>query len=137
VISPLDGVWVANLERSRRHANHQFQRATLTVRIVDETVSLHHAGVNMAGKEESGTTTLRADGKEYEVSPQAPGIMVMARWAGTHLLETGARKDGQVVGVGSYAVSEDLSTLTATVGGTDAAGARFEQVIVFDRGPRG
>jgi len=30
-------------------------------------------------------------------------------------------------------VSEDLKTMTATVGGTDGAGKPFEQVIVFDR----
>jgi hypothetical protein len=34
---------------------------------------------------------------------------------------------------GTYAVSEDGRTLTATVAGTDAAGMRFEHVIVFDR----
>ena len=130
----LDGVWVANLAKSHRHANHQFQRATLTIRVDGEFVSLHHAGVNMAGKEESGTTVLRADGQTHEISPQAPGVVVVARWLAAHVLETEASKDGKLVGRGSYAVSEDLTTLTATVGGTDAAGASFEQVIVFDRG---
>jgi hypothetical protein len=37
------------------------------------------------------------------------------------------------VGEGSYEVSPDGTTLTATVSGTDASGGRFEQVIVFDR----
>ena len=38
------------------------------------------------------------------------------------------------MGDGAYDdVSSDGKTLTATVGGIDAAGARFEQVIVFDR----
>lgn len=127
------GVWVANIEKSRRHANHQFQSATLTIGIDREMVSLHHAGVNMAGKEESGMTVFRADGEEHPVSPQAPGVVVVARWKNSHTLETEARKDGHVVGSGSYAVSEDGTTLTATIAGTDAAGAAFEQVIVFDR----
>ena len=129
----LSGVWVANLAKSHRHVNHQFQRATLTISVDGELVSLHHAGVNMSGKEESGTTVLRADGHAHEVSPQAPGVLVVARWLGAHVLETEASKDGMLVGRGSYAVSEDLKTLTATVAGTDAAGASFEQVIVFDR----
>jgi hypothetical protein len=133
VTNVLDGVWVANLAKSHRHANHQFQRATLTVSVDGDLVSLHHAGVNMAGKEESGTTVLRADGRAHEVSPQASGVLVVARWLGAHVLETEATKDGRLDGRGSYAVSEDLKTLTATVGGTDAAGASFEQVIVFDR----
>jgi hypothetical protein len=61
-------------------------------------------------------------------------VVVAARWRGAHVLETIARKNGTVVGDGSYEVSSDGTTLTATVAGIDAAGARFEQVIVFDRG---
>ena len=132
-MNPLVGTWVANLEKSRRHANHQFQSATLTIGLDGEAVSLRHAGVNMAGKEESGTTELFADGKEHPVSPRTPEVVVVTRWAGDHVLETEARKDGQVIGRGTYAVSEDGKSLSATVAGTDAAGARFEQVIVFDR----
>ena len=129
----LEGVWEANLAKSHRHANHQFHRATLTIRIDGNVVSLHHAGVNMSGKEESGTTTLTADGHAHEVSPLAPGVVAVTRWASPRVLETEATKDGHVVGRGSYAVSEDLKTMTATVGGTDGAGKAFEQVIVFDR----
>ena len=133
MVNPLAGIWIANLEKSRRHANHQFQSATLTIVVDGEGVSLRHDGVNMAGNEESGTTELRADGKEHPVSPQAPEVVVAARWAGERVLETEARKNGQVIGRGTYAVSEDGKSLSATVAGTDAAGATFEQVIVFDR----
>jgi hypothetical protein len=97
-------------------------------------VSLTHSGVNMSGKSETGTTVLQADGQEHAVSPEAPGVVVITRWNGLHALETEARKDGQVVGRGTYAVSEDGKTLTASVSGTDAAGSAFEQKIVFDRG---
>ena len=132
-MNPFAGTWVANIEKSRRHANHQFQSATLTFGVSGDVVSLTHAGVNMSGRQESGTTVLHADGQARPVSPQAPGVVVVAKWTGTHVLETEARKDGRVVGGGSYAVSSDGTTLTATVAGTDAAGAPFEQVIVFDR----
>jgi hypothetical protein len=131
-MNPLTGTWNANLEKSRRHANHQFRSATMTIAVSGDVVSLRHAGVNMAGKEESGTTELRADGQEHPV-PQAPGIVVATWWASPHVLETEARKDGQVVGKGAYAVSDDGKSLSATVAGIDAAGAPFEQVIVFDR----
>ena len=127
------GTWVANLDKSRRHANHQFHRATLTIGISGDVVSMTHGGINAAGKPESGTTVLHVDGQDHEVSPLAPGVVVAARWRGTQVLETVARKDGHVVGDGSYEVSSDGRCLTATVAGIDAAGARFEQVIVFDR----
>lgn len=62
------------------------------------------------------------------------GVVVVTTWEGTHVLVTEGKKDGGVVGRGTYAVSEDGHTLTATVTGTDGAGRAFEQVIVFDRG---
>jgi len=87
----------------------------------------------MAGKSESGMTVLHEDGDEHGVSPQAPGVVAVTKWVGTHVLATEARKDGRPVGSATYAVSEDGRTLTATVGGIDAAGKEFDQVIVFDR----
>ena len=133
-MNPFAGTWIANIEKSRRHANHQFQSATLTFQIAGDAVSMTHAGVNMSGKNESGTTVLIPDGQEHPMSPQAPDVVTATRWIGTHVLESEARKDGHSLGKGTYAISEDGRTLTATVAGTDAAGAPFEQVIVFDRG---
>jgi hypothetical protein len=127
------GSWIANIERSRRHANHQFHGATLRFEVVGDVVTLTHGGVNASGQQESGTTVLCADGQDHAVSPLAPGVVVATRWRDANVLETVARKDGQVVGDGTYEVSGDGKTLTATVAGIDGAGARFEQVIVFDR----
>ena len=135
-MNPFVGTWVANLARSRRHANHQFGSATLTIDVSGDVVSLTHAGVNMAGKPESGTTVLRADGSEHAVSPEAPGVVAITKWVGTRVLEMQARKDGQPVGRATYALSDDERTLTATVGGIDAAGKTFDQVIVFERESR-
>ena len=131
-MNPFAGTWTANLEKSRRHANHQFGSATLTFEVSGDDVSLVHTGVNAAGKTESGRTVLCADGQDHSVSPQAPGVVVATRWLGTNGLETVAKKDGLVVGHGKYEVSPDGATLTATVSGTDGAGKPFEQVIVFD-----
>jgi hypothetical protein len=128
------GTWIANVEKSRRHANHQFEGATLSFEVSDDVVTLTHGGVNAAGKRESGTTVLRSDGQDHAVSPLTPGVVVATRWRDPNVLETVAKKDGQVVGDGTYEVSSDGKTLTATVAGIDGAGARFEQVIVFDRG---
>ena len=132
-MSPFTGRWIANIEKSHRHANHQFQSAALTFEVSGDRVTLTHSGVNMSGKQESGTTVLQADGREHEVSPQAPGVVVVTRRVGSHVLESEARKAGQSFGSGRYAVSADGQTLTATVTGIDAAGKPFEQVIVFDR----
>ncbi len=132
-MNPFTGSWAANLEKSRRHANHQFASATMTFDVTDEAVSMAYTGVNAAGKEESSTIAFYPDGKEHPVSPQAPGVMMVSSWAGTHRLDTEARKGDATLGRGSYEVSSDGRVLTATLSGIDASGAAFEQVIVFDR----
>ena len=77
--------------------------------------------------------TRHADGIERAVSPQAPGVVAITKWVGTHVLATEARKDGRAVGKATYAVSDDGKSLTTTVAGIDAAGKVFDHVIVFDR----
>jgi hypothetical protein len=52
---PLAGAWTANIAKSRRHANHQFQSSTMRFDVDENVVVLSYAGVNMAGKHESAT----------------------------------------------------------------------------------
>ena len=75
-MNPFSGTRIANIEKSRRHTNHQFQSATVSFEIAGEDVSLTHSGVNVSGKRESGTTVLHPNGREHHVSPQAPGVVV-------------------------------------------------------------
>ena len=126
------GTWTANLSKSRRHANHQFESATLGFEMSGDAVQVTHSGVNAKGEQESGTTTFHPDGKEYPVVG-APGVVAVAEWVGTRILETTAKKDGKVVGHGTYEISDDGQTLTATVAGIDASGKDFEQIIVWAR----
>lgn len=132
-MNPFTGTWVANLEKSRRHHNHQFQSATLRFDVAGDAISLTQSGVNMSGKHESSTLTLQADGEEHAVSPQAPGVVVVTRWIHPHALETIGKRGADILGRGTYEVAPDGKTLTASVSGIDASGADFEQVIVFDR----
>ena len=130
--NPFVGLWKATLSKSKRDPNHQFEEATLQFAVAGDTVTLTHGGINASGHRESGVTTLQADGKEHPL-PAAPGVVLVTRWVGSHVLDTVSRKDGQAAGHGVYEVSTDGHTLTATVSGTDASGTEFEQVIVFDR----
>jgi hypothetical protein len=129
---PLHGTWIANLSKSTRHANHQFQNATMRFDVGTDTVVLSYEGVNASGKDESSTQTIHTDGQEHPV-PGAPGIVVISTLE-PRRLESSARKDGVALGRGTYEVDEEGRTLTATVSGVDASGKPFDQVIVFDRG---
>jgi acyl-CoA synthetase (NDP forming) len=129
---PLHGNWIADVAKSARHANHQFQNATMRLDVDADVVVLSYQGVNASGKQESSTQTIRADGQEHSV-PGAPGIVVISTLEARRL-ESSAKRDGVALGRGTYEVSEDGRTLTATVAGIDASGKPFDQVIVFDRG---
>lgn len=130
--SPFSGTWVANIEKSKRDPNHQFQSATMEFSVAGDTVTLKHGGVNAGGQQESGTVVLQADGQERPIS-EAPGVTVVTRWIGPRVLHTIGKSAGAQVGEQTYEVSTDGKTLTAKVSGVDASGARFDQVIVFDR----
>jgi hypothetical protein len=129
---PLHGTWIANIAKSTRHANHQFQNATMRLDVRADVVVLSYEGVNASGKQESSTQTIRVDGQEHPVEG-APAIVTISTLEARRL-ESSAKRDGVALGRGSYEVAEDGRTLTATVNGIDASGKAFDQVIVFDRG---
>jgi hypothetical protein len=128
----LVGTWIANLAKSRRHENHQFANATMRFAIADDEVRLSYEGVNASGKAEKSEQVLQADGLPH-AHPLAPDILVI-NTLGPRSFASAATKNGATMGQGSYDVSEDGNTMTATVSGVDGSGKAFEQVIVFDRG---
>jgi hypothetical protein len=86
----------------------------------------------MSGVEEKATTSFHPDGREHPLDG-LPGAAEVSRWASQRILESVARKDGKMIGQSTFEVSSDGKTLTATITGTDASGAFFEQVIICDR----
>jgi hypothetical protein len=120
--SPFAGTWTANLSRSQRHPLNQFRSATLQFTVTDDTVTITDIVVSDSGREERGENTLHVDGKEC--SADRNGYSLMATWRGSHVLETVAKKDGQLVGWGRYEVAPDGKSLTITAD---------QQVIVLDR----
>lgn len=126
------GTWKANLAKSQRDPNHQFESLTLIVEFSEDAVLLTYKGINAAGKEEGGTSKLYPDGKEHAV-PEAASFVVVTKWLGPRLLESVGMKDGKRVGQSTYEVSSDGKVLTAKISGIDAYEREFKQTIVFDR----
>jgi hypothetical protein len=120
-VNPFVGTWTANLSKSRRHPNNQFQSATLQFAVTGDAVTIVDVVVDDAGREERGKNIILADGNEH---PQGNGYVLTARWRDPQAFETTATKDGQIVGWGTYEVSADGKTLTIS---------GDQQVIVLDR----
>ena len=79
--------------------------------------------IDDSGHEESNKNTILVDGDEHP-SENDNGYVLIAKWRGPRVLETVAKKDGQVVGWGKYEVSDDGKTLTIS---------GDEQMILLDR----
>jgi hypothetical protein len=73
----LTGMWIANVERSRRDPNHQFSRATMRFEVVGDLVTLTYGGINASGRLEQSGQTIHADGHPHAV-PEASGIMTIS-----------------------------------------------------------
>jgi hypothetical protein len=79
-MNPFVGTWNASIEKSRRHANHQFQSATLTFAVTGDSVSMTHAGVNMSGQQ---ARTL-SNRKRRETAARSAGAPITYRKTAEH-----------------------------------------------------
>ena len=120
-VNPFVGKWIANLAKSKRHPSNQFQSATVQFTVVGDTVTIIDAVVDDSGREVHGQNTVLVDGNEHL---SENGYALVARWRGSTVLETEAKKDGVIAGWGTYEVSEDGQSLTIS---------GDQQIIVLDR----
>lgn len=121
VPSPFHGAWTANLSKSRRHPSNPFRSANLEFAVVDNQVTILDVVVDELGNEHSSKNTIIVDDQEH---PSENGYTLLARWRGSHALETVAKKGNEVVGLGTYEVSSNGQTMTIS---------GEQQTIVLDR----
>jgi hypothetical protein len=129
---PFTGNWILNREKSNFDANHQPLAA---VSRWERTADGYH--MRAEGQKEGGQTIVDQaifllDGREHPI-PDAPGFTAYSEQLDPRTLHAVGRKDGQVVGEGTYTISEDGRTLTATVRGIDVQHRPFQTVVVWDR----
>jgi hypothetical protein len=129
---PFTGNWTLNREKSNFDPNHRPRVATMRW---ERTADGYH--MRAEGQKDDGQTVIDQasfvlDGQERPV-PTAPGFTASSERPDSHTLRAIGRKDGKIVGEGMYAVSQDGSTLTATVRGIDAQHRPFQTVVVWDR----
>jgi hypothetical protein len=110
--SPLSGVWVVNVSRSKQSPANPFQSARIEVVVTADAVTFDQLVVEASGKTQQGKQTLRVDGNAHPIG--ASGYAIRARWLGANVLETLATKDGQPAGAGRYEVSDDGATMIVT-----------------------
>jgi hypothetical protein len=129
---PFAGVWRLNSARSNFDPNHRPSDATLRFEREDGGYLMRAGGVCDGNHVEEHPQRFITDGVERPV-PGAPEFLAMATRPEPNTIRVLSRKGDQVVGEGSYVVSADGGSLTATVRGIDTERRTFETVVVWDR----
>jgi len=126
------GSWKLNPKKSHFDPKHRVSAGTMRWDRTAGGYLMKAEGTHNGQVVEETPATFVLDGKEHAV-PGQPSITAVASSPTPNVIQVEAKNAGRVVGKGSYVVSEDGTTLTATMAGTDAQQRTFETVVVWDR----
>ena len=126
------GSWKLNPQKSNFDPNHRPTGGTMRFERTPEGYIMRAEGVCDGKRVEELPQKFILDGLEREV-PGAPGVTGIATLPDPHTLHAKATMGNRVVGEGTYVVSPDGTTLTATVRGTDMHQRQFQTTVVWDR----
>jgi hypothetical protein len=129
------GTWKLNPERCEFDPNHRPTSGTLVFERDERGHYLMKAeGTNAKGQSVAERPqTFIPDGKPYPV-PNFPGLSARTTQPNPHVLRAEVnREDGSIAGEGTYVVSPDGTSMTATAAGFDTQLRRFETRTVWER----
>ena len=135
-----EGTWKANNEKSQWDPAYTPEEACLRFEATDEGYLLVAYGIKDGQPVAERPTPIIADGRRRPIVDLngrpipgvPPGAMSFGAQPDPHTIEAGAEVDGQVLGKGTYRVSDDGQTLTVTTEGTGLE-RPFKVVAVFER----
>jgi hypothetical protein len=135
-----EGTWQAKNEKSQWDPNYTPEQACLRLEATDAGYLLVAYGIKDGQAVAERPTSIIADGRRRPIVDLngrpipgvPPGAVAFGSRPDSQTLEFGAEVDGKVLGKGTYKVSEDGKTLTATTEGMGLKGP-FKTVAVFER----
>jgi hypothetical protein len=127
------GTWKLNIEQSEFDPKHVPTGGTVTFELDAEgCYVMRGEGINAAGeKVAERPQRFVLDGQEHPMA-DIPGLTAMATRPEPNTLVAEGRMNGKIVGQGTYTVSADGQTLSATASGMGVNGP-FKTRAVFDR----
>lgn len=135
-----EGTWKANNEKSQWDPAYTPEEACLRFETTSEGYLLVAYGIKDGQPVAERPTSIIADGRRRPIvdlngrpiQGVPPGAVSFGSQPDPHTIEAGAEVDGQVLGKGTYRVSDDGQILTVTTEGVGLKGP-FEVVAVFER----
>lgn len=126
------GTWKLNPQKSNFDTNHRPSEGTMRFERNAEGYVMRAEGICEGNRVEEQPQKFILDGVERPI-PGAPGVTAVSTSPDEYTIRASARMGDRVVGEGSYVVSPDGATLTATVRGVDAQQRSFQTTVVWDR----
>jgi hypothetical protein len=132
---PVAGTWTLNVAKSKFSPGPAAKagKAVITAAGADG-VKVVFDGVTGAGDKAHWEYTAQNDGKDYPMTGNPDADTVTLKRINATSVESTYKKGGKVTIINVRTVSADGKTLTVTQKGTNAAGAKVDNMLVFDRG---
>jgi hypothetical protein len=130
---PVIGTWKLNLAKSTFFPGPgpKYQIRTYAESAQGMTLTLKTTAAD--GKEVTTTVTFKEDGKPYAVSGNPEYDIVSAKRVDALTVQSILMTAGMTVGNSVRTVSKDGKTLTFSQKGTNAAGVKYDWVMIYDR----
>ena len=129
----IDGTWKLNVAKSKFTPGPAPKSQTRTYKETADGTSLTFTGVAADGSAVSGQSTFKYDGKDYTMTGSPDfDTLSLKRLNGSTVRST-LKKGGKTVGTTVRTISGHGKVLTLSSKGTDAKGAAFDNVAVYDK----
>ena len=132
---PFVGTWNLNTRSSSFDRNHHPKAGLMRIETAaDGCIVMTAEGLDEQGERcVERPSRLNPDGRGYPV-PDLAGLVVTTTRPDDRTLRTECRRqDGSVVGAGTFMVSADGRSLTATTSGWDSQLREFQQTTLWER----
>ena len=137
---PFEGTWKANNAQSKWDPNYTPEQACLRFEPTATGYLLVAYGIKDGQAVAERPTPIVADGRKRPlvdlngrpIPGVPPGAMMYGNRPNARTLEAGCEVDGQILGGGTYTVSDDGKTLTVMTEGMGVKGA-FKTTAVFEK----
>jgi hypothetical protein len=130
--NPTLGTWKLNEAKSKLVAGMP-KNITVVYAATGDNVKGTIDGVDGQGKPTHNEWTGKFDGKDYPVTGDPASDTRSIKQIDDHDYDLTVKKGGKVSMTGKAVISADGKTRTVTVSGTNAAGAKVENVAVYDK----
>jgi hypothetical protein len=131
---PVIGKWNMNIAKSKFSPGPAPKSAAIVFSASGaDGVKAVFDGVADTGDKVHWEYTANHDGKDYPMTGNAEGDMISLKRVNANSVETTYKLKGKVTVVNVRTVSADGKTMTVTTKGTNAAGQKVDNLLIFEK----